>query len=161
NTPPTINAPLREGKGFLYEGGIRVPLLVKWPGVTKAGATVAEPVSSIDFLPTICEACTVKSAKVDGVSFVPALKGGALKRDALYWHYPHYSNQGGRPGAAVRAGDYKLIEFYENGRRELYDVQKDPAESRNLIESNPDVAKELAAKLEAWRKDVGAKMPKP
>jgi arylsulfatase A-like enzyme len=162
NTPPTINAPLREGKGFLYEGGIRVPLLVRWPGVTKAGAAVAAPVSSIDFLPTICEACAVKSdAKVDGISFVSALKGEALKRDALYWHYPHYSNQGGKPGAVVRAGDYKLIEFYENGRRELFDLNKDPGETRNLIESNPDVAKELAAKLDGWRKDVGAKMTKP
>src|SRR5262245_11201497 len=89
NTPPTINAPLREGKGFLYEGGIRVPLIVRWPGVTKAGAVAAAPVSSIDFFPTVCEACAVKSdAKVDGVSFVPALKGEPLKRDALYWHYP-------------------------------------------------------------------------
>jgi arylsulfatase A-like enzyme len=162
NTPPTINTPLREGKGFLYEGGIRVPLLVRWPGVTKAGATAAAPVSSVDFFPTICEACGVKSdAKVDGVSFVPALKGEPLRREALYWHYPHYSNQGGKPGAAVRAGDYKLVEFYENGRRELFDLKKDPGETRNLIESSPDVAKDLAAKLDAWRKEVGAKLPKP
>ncbi len=112
NTPATINAPLREGKGYLYEGGLRVPLLVKWPGVTKPGGAIAAPVSSIDIFPTVLDACGVKSeAKVDGVSLVSLLKGGVLKRDTLFWHYPHYSNQGGRPGGAVRAGDYKLIEF--------------------------------------------------
>jgi arylsulfatase A-like enzyme len=158
----TFNAPLREGKGYLYEGGIRVPLIVRWPGVTKAGTTCSVPVCSIDFFPTALEACGVKSeAKVDGVSLVPLLKGGALKREALYWHYPHYANQGSRPGAAVRAGDYKLIEFYEDDRRELYDLKKDLSESRNLIADNPDVAKELAAKLDAWRKDVGARMMTP
>ena len=94
------------------------------------------------------------------MSLLPALKGEALKRD-LFWHYPHYSNQGGRPGAAVRSGDYKLIEFYENGRRELYDLKKDPGETRNLSESNPETAKALYGKLDAWRKEVGAKMMKP
>jgi arylsulfatase A-like enzyme len=162
NTPPTINAPLREGKGYLYEGGLRVPLIVRWPGVSKAGDTIAAPVHSIDYFPTLCEACGARSeSAVDGVNIAPLFKGAAVKRDALFWHYPHYSNQGGRPGGAVRAGDYKLVEFYENGRRELYDLKKDPGESRNLIESNADTGKELAAKLEAWRKDTGARMPKP
>jgi arylsulfatase A-like enzyme len=156
---PTFNGPLREGKGYLYEGGIRVPLIVRWPGVTKAGTTCTVPVSSIDFFPTTLEACGAKSeAKVDGVSLVPLLKGGEVKRDALYWHYPHYANQGSRPGGAVRAGRYKLIEFYEDGRRELYDLGKDVSETRNLVEDRPEVAKELAAKLDAWRKDVGARM---
>src|SRR5262249_18523787 len=119
DTPSTINAPLREGKGYLYEGGIRVPLVVKWPGVVKAGGVTATPVSSIDFCRTLLEGCGARSdARVDGVSLLPILKDNAgLKRDALYWHYPHYSNQGGRPGGAVRAGDWKLIEFYENDRR--------------------------------------------
>jgi len=162
NTPPTINAPLREGKGYLYEGGIRVPLLVRWPGVANPGAHNTTPVSSIDFLPTLLEACGVKSdMKVDGVSLVSTIKGQPLKRDALFWHYPHYSNQGGKPGAAVRAGDHKLIEFYENGRRELYDLKKDPGESRNLIDSSPAVARELGEKLDSWRKEVGARMMKP
>ncbi len=162
NTPPTINTPLREGKGYLYEGGIREPLLIRWPGVTKPGSVINTPVCVIDFFPTIRDACGVQSdAKVDGVSLLPALKDEPLKREALFWHYPHYSNQGGRPGAAVRAGDYKLIEFYENGRRELYDLKKDLGESNNLIESKPDVAKELYGKLDAWRKAVGAKMMKP
>jgi arylsulfatase A-like enzyme len=162
DTPATINAPLREGKGYLYEGGIREPLLVRWPGVTKAGTTSAVPVSSIDFFPTLLEACGAKSdARPDGLSLVPVLKGDGLKRDALYWHYPHYSNQGGRPGAAVRAGDYKLIEFYEDGRRELFDLKKDVGETRNLIEDKSDIAKDLGKILDTWRKEVGAKMMKP
>ena len=162
NTPATINAPLREGKGYLYEGGIREPMIVKWPNVARPGSISDAPVSSIDLFPTILDICGVKSdVRVDGVSLVPLLKGGALKRDALYWHYPHYSNQGGKPGAAVRAGDYKLIEFYENGRQELYDVRKDRGELRNLIADKPMTAKELSAKLAAWRKEVGAKMMKP
>ncbi len=162
NTPATINSPLREGKGYLYEGGIRVPLLVRLPGVVKPAWVSDVPVSSVDFVPTVLDLCGVTSAaKVDGVSLAPLLRGGAApKRDALYWHYPHYSNQGGRPGGAVRAGDYKLIEFYE-GRRELYDVRHDVGENRNLLEAKPDVAKELAAKLDAWRHDVGARMTTP
>jgi arylsulfatase A-like enzyme len=159
---PTYNGPLREGKGYLYEGGIRVPLIVRWPGVTKAGGTCAVPVCSIDFFPTMLAAWGLTSeAKADGVSLLPLLKGGGLKREALYWHYPHYANQGSRPGGAVRAGDYKLIEFYEDGRRELYDVAKDVSETRNLIADRPELAKELAAKLDAWRKEVGARMMTP
>ncbi len=162
NTPATINSPLREGKGFLYEGGLREPLIARWPGVIKPGSIGQEHVCSIDFLPTILDACGVKSAaKPDGISIVPALKGESLKRDALYWHYPHYSNQGGRPGSAIRAGDYKLIEFFETGRRELFDVKKDPGESQNLSDRQPKLVQELSRKLDAWRKQVGARMMKP
>jgi arylsulfatase A-like enzyme len=162
NTPPTINSPLREGKGYLYEGGIRVPLMIRWPGVVRPGGVINTPVSSIDFLPTLLEAAGVRSeGKVDGVSLVAVLKGEPLQREALYWHYPHYSNQGGKPGAAVRAGDHKLIELYENGRRELFDLRKDPGESRNLIESSPALARELGDKLDRWRQEVGARMTKP
>lgn len=158
--PPTSNAPLREGKGFLYEGGLRVPLIVRVPGLTKAGSTIATPVCAIDFFPTLLDACGVKhDVKVDGVSFIPLLKGDSLKRDTLYWHYPHYHL--GRPGAAVRSGDWKLIEFYQDGRKELYDLAKDPNESRNQAEAQPALVKELSDKLDAWRKDVGAKMMKP
>lgn len=162
NTPPTINAPLREGKGWLYEGGLRVPLIMRWDGVARPGSAVPAPVSSIDLMPTILEACGVKpKTTMDGVSLAPALKGMPLQRDALYWHYPHYSNQGGRPGGAVRAGDHMLIEFYENGRRELYDVVKDVGQTRNLIESHADLAKELHTKLASWRQAVDAKMMQP
>jgi arylsulfatase A len=163
NTPATINTPLREGKGYLYEGGIRVPLLVKWPGGIRPGSVYAVPVSSIDFFPTILEMCGVRSeAAVDGVSLVPLLRGNeALPRDALFWHYPHYSNQGGKPGAAVRAGDWKLIEFYEHGRRELYNLRADLSESRNLAEEQPDTVRQLAERLDAWRRAVGAQMMRP
>jgi arylsulfatase A-like enzyme len=162
HTPATTNAPLREGKGFLYEGGIREPLLVRWPGVTRPGGVCEAPVCSIDLFPTVLDMCGVKSdAKPDGVSLVPALKGGTVTRDDLYWHYPHYSNQGGRPGGAVRAGDLKLIESFEQDRRELYDVRRDPGETRNLAADRPDAVRELAARLDVWRHAVGAMMMQP
>jgi arylsulfatase A-like enzyme len=162
NTPPTINTPLREGKGYLYEGGIRVPLIVRWPGTTRPGVS-SVPTASHDLFPTMLEMCgAAHDAKVDGVSIVPVLKGtGSVRRDSLFWHYPHYSNQGVQPGAAIREGDFKLIEFYETGRRELYDLKADISESRNLIEEKPDVARRLAEKLDAWRQEVGAQMMRP
>lgn len=163
NTPSTINAPLREGKGYLYEGGIRVPLIVSWPRVVTPGQHSDVPVCSIDLFPTVSVSCSAGAAAgVDGVSLVPLFSGdGGLNRDALFWHYPHYSNQGGRPSGAVRAGDFKLIESYETGWLELYDVRTDVGESRNLSAEKPDLAKELAAKLQVWRTAVGAKMPEP
>jgi arylsulfatase A len=162
DTPATTNAPLREGKGYLYEGGIREPFIVTGPGVAKPGTTCATPISSIDLFPTILELCGAKSdAKTDGISIAPLLRGDSISRDALYWHYPHYSNQGGCPGGAVRAGDLKLIEFYETGRQELYDLRRDKGETRNLAGDRPEVVKELAAKFDGWRQSVGAQMMKP
>jgi arylsulfatase A len=162
NTPATINSPLREGKGFLYEGGIRVPWIIKWPGVTKAGTVSTVPVSSIDLYPTILEATGTsmpKGVKPDGISLVSLLKEEkAPKRDALYWHYPHYSNQGGRPGGVIREGDWKLIEFYDDGRWELFDVRKDKGESRNVVEEQKAVATRLQRKLDQWRRDTKAQM---
>jgi arylsulfatase A-like enzyme len=164
NTPPTINSPLREGKGFLYEGGIRVPLIVKWPGVVKPGSKTSVPVITHDLYPTLLEAAgiEVKTSPLDGVSLVALLRGtGEPARDALYWHYPHYSNQGGRPGGAIRQGKHKLIEFYEDNRRDLFDLHADPSESRNLATARPEVVKSMAARLQMWRKEVGAQMPRP
>ena len=165
NTPATSNAPLREGKGWLYEGGIRVPLLVKWPGNVKGNSTSDVPVSGIDLLPTVRDACVLESDKsiaTDGVSLLPLLKqSGTIAREALFWHYPHYANQGGKPGAVIRSGEWKLVEFYEEGRRELFHVAKDVSESNNLAEQQPDRVRDLAEKLEAWRKSVGALMPEP
>jgi len=159
-TGATFNAPLREGKGFLYEGGVRVACIMKWPGVIKPGTTTDEVACSIDFFDTILNATGITcSSKRDGVSLTPIFHGEHLKRRDLYWHYPHYANQGGKPGGAVRDGAYKLIEFYEDSRRELFDVTQDSAESRNLAAEKPEVVKALAAKLDAWRKEVGAKMP--
>jgi arylsulfatase A len=163
NTPSTSNAPLREGKGFLYEGGIRVPLIVRWPAGVKAGQATDQIACSVDLLPTLAELCGVKlPTAVDGASLAPVLLGkGEVKREAIYWHYPHYANQGGRPGGAVRAGDWKMIEFYETGRRELFDLKNDARESRNLAAQQPERLKELAAKLDAWRKTVGAQTMTP
>jgi arylsulfatase A-like enzyme len=159
NTPPTINAPLREGKGYLYEGGIRVPLIIRWPGVTKPGTTSKEPVHGIDMMPTALNACGLKcEQELDGISLVPALRGKKLdQRGVLVWHYPHYSNQGGKPGGAVRNGEDKYIEWYEDGRQELYDLSKDPSESHNLIDKHPDLARSMAKIL----RSLDQKMPTP
>lgn len=163
HTPPTSNAPLREGKGYLYEGGIRVPLIVKWPGAAKPASVSSTPVSSIDILPTILEICEVKhSAAIDGVSLAPLLRQtGDINREALYWHYPHYANQGGKPGGAIRVGDFKLIEFYEQGRRELFNLREDVREANNVSEKFPDRVTELAARLDTWRLTVNAQTMSP
>ena len=164
NTPATSNAPLRAGKGYLYEGGIRVPLIVDWPGVTRPGSASSAPVSGQDLFPTILAMAGVAppaDRPIDGVSLVPILRAGTIERDALYWHYPHYSNQGGRPGGAIRRGDLKLIESYEVGRVELFDLKVDPGESRDLAPKRPDDARRLREALAAWRTAVGARMPTP
>ena len=164
NTPSTSNAPLRAGKGYLYEGGIREPLLVRWPGVTKAGSTCDVPVCSVDFYPTVLEMAGVRegAGAVDGVSLVPLLRqAGEPRRDALYWHYPHYSNQGGRPGGAVRQGQYKLIESYEDGKLELYDLREDVGEANDLARRLPEKTAELHRLLREWRTAVQAQMPSP
>jgi arylsulfatase A-like enzyme len=159
--PATNNAPLREGKGYLYEGGIRVPLVARLPGKIKPHSTCDVPTSTIDLAPTICELCAVPMTDaIDGVSIVPLLEGkAALARDALYWHYPHYSPQGGKAGGAVRDGNYKLVEFYDSGRRELFNLAGDASESTNLTEPEPAVAERLATNLAAWRESVDADMP--
>ncbi len=163
NTPATNNAPFREGKGYLYEGGLRVPLIVRWPDAVKAGTTSSQPVVSYDLLPTVCDICQLNApGDLDGISLKPLFEGAEkLDRDALYWHYPHYGNQGGKPGAAIREGDYKLIEFYETGRRELFKVSEDLSESTNLTDVAPELVRRLADKLEGWRKSVNAEMPIP
>jgi arylsulfatase A-like enzyme len=162
---PTSNVPLRGGKGWLYEGGIREPMIVKWPGAVKAGSVCEEPVTSTDFYPTMLEMAGLPlrpKQHVDGVSILPLLKqAGKGDRQAIYWHYPHYSNQGGGPGGAVRAGDYKLIEFYEDGRVELYNLKDDPGEKQELSAKLPEKAAELRKMLQDWRKSVDANMPTP
>ena len=157
--PVTDNAPLRAGKGHLYEGGIREPLLVRFPGVVKPGIVIDTPVSSIDFFPTFCDAAGVRPGGVDGASLLPLLRGGRLSSRPLFWQYPHYSNQGGEPGSAIREGDWKLIEFHRDGRRELYNLKSDLSEKRNLVEREARIAGRLAARLDSWRKQAGAVMP--
>ncbi len=166
DTPATDNAPLRAGKGYLYEGGIRVPLIITWPQRIKAGSVNRTPVYSADLFATAVELAGLKNTTgVDGLSLLPLLTGrGRFRRDALYWHYPHYSNQsvnGGhldQPGAAVRQGDYKLIEFYQDNHVELYDLKNDLSERNDLAQARPKVAAQLRQKLAAWRQAVGAQM---
>ena len=161
-----FNGGLRRGKGWLYEGGIREPLIVKLPGRIAAGSKSEVPVSSIDFYPTILdlsEAQDIDGHESDGLSLLPLLEGKAdnLGRDTLYWHYPHYSNAGGPPCAAIREGRYKLIEFFEDGNAELYDLQADPAEKKDLAAAKPELAERLRTKLAAWRESVNAKPAPP
>ncbi|MHC4725793.1 MAG: sulfatase [Planctomycetota bacterium] len=160
---PTANLPLRAGKGWLYEGGIREPMFIKWPGVVKAGSICDEPVTSTDFYPTMLEMVglgLMPEQHIDGVSMVPLLKNkGKLKRKAIYWHYPHYHGSGNRPSGAVRAGDYKLIEWYEDNSVELYNLKSDIGEKNDLANEMPDKAAELQGMLAKWRKQMKAKMP--
>ena len=163
--PATSNAPLRLGKGYAYEGGLRVPLIVKAPGMTRAGATCDWPVSSQDYFPTLLELAgaekSASSTAVDGVSLVPLLRGQAkLPRQELFWHYPHYWN-GGKvsPYSVARVGDWKLIRFYESGREELYNLRDDLSERHDLARSQPEKRRELARRLDGWLKEVGAQMP--
>ena len=162
---PTSNLPLRAGKGWLYEGGIREPMIVRWPGVTEPGSTCDVPVISTDFYPTMLEMAGLPlrpEQHVDGVSMVPLLRGGDHPdREALYWHYPHYGNQGGSPGAAIRVGDWKLIEFFEDGHVELYNLAEDAGEQHDLAGAEPAKAEELLVKLKAWQGAVGARFPSP
>jgi arylsulfatase A-like enzyme len=158
NTPATSNAPLREGKGYLYEGGLRVPLIMAWPGRIAQGGTSDHYVISMDVFATIADVIAAeRQTATDGVSLWPVLTGSSGHgRRALFWHYPHYSNQGGRPGGAILEGKYKLIEFFEGGRRELFNVHEDPGESTNLVDKEPEVAQRLAEGLNRWRKEVAA-----
>ena len=162
---PTSNVPLRAGKGWLYEGGIREPMIVKWPGVTAPGSVCSHPVISTDFYPTMLEMATLDSKPdqhCDGVSFALLLKGNDMTEDRpIFWHYPHYGNQGAFPGAAVRLGDYKLIEFFEDGHTELYNITDDLSEKNNLIEKIPDKAMELQQILHDWQQSVNARFPSP
>lgn len=161
---PTSNLPLRTGKGWLYEGGVREPMIIKAPGVTQPGSICTTPVTSTDFYPTILELAGLPfmpKQHVDGVSLVPLLKGAHLKRAPLFWHYPHYGNQGGAPCGAVRDGDWKLIEWYEDGRLELYNLKDDWGEHKDLAEAEPARVKALHENLLTWRKEVGAVMPTP
>jgi len=160
-----FNGGFRSGKGFLWEGGIREPLIVKWPGIVKPGSISDTPVSSVDFYSTILEitgAEDINNHSVDGISLVPLLKqSGEWNREILYWHYPHYSNAGSSPTGAIRKGDWKLMEFFEDGHVELFNLKKDPAEQNDLAETEPEKAAELKNLLKAWRESVGAKPARP
>lgn len=158
------NAQLRAGKGYLYEGGIREPLIVHWPGVTKAGTVCEVPVMGEDFLPTILGMIDggPPPQPCDGLDFSGLLRGGSsLPRETLYWHYPHYSDQGGTPSGAIIEGDWKLIEFFEDDHVELYNLVLDPTEQYDFASSFSDRASSLRGKLRSWRTSVHAAMPTP
>lgn len=160
---PTNNQPLRSGKGYAFEGGIRVPFIVKWPGVTKAGTTDDTPITSTDILPTIVEGVGLKlpeDREIDGSDLKPLLNGsGELDRSAIYWHFPHYRHAPG-PYSIVRDGDWKLIKWYE-GQTSLFNLNDDLGEKNDLAESMPDKVAQLDAKLMAHLKEIGAKIPVP
>jgi arylsulfatase A-like enzyme len=160
---PTSNLPLRAGKGWLYEGGIREPMMIKWPSVTKPGSVCEKPVTSTDFYPTMLEMAGLDALPrqhVDGVSLVPLLRGQkSLGRQAIYWHYPHYGNQGGFPGSVIRMGDYKLIANYVDDSIELYNLKDDIGEKNDLAKKMPKKTRQLKTMLEKWLNEVDAKMP--
>ncbi len=161
----TSNLPLRGAKGWNYEGGIRVPLIVHWPGQIEANTTSRAVVTGTDYYPTLLEMIglpAMPKQHMDGKSFVSALKGKAYDRGAIYWHFPHYSNHGYQsPGGAIRLGKYKLLEYFENGTVQLFDLDNDIGERHDLADSQPEITQKLKKMLHDWRDVVDAKMPYP
>ncbi len=158
----TSNLPLRGAKGWLYEGGIRVPLIVKWPGEGKKGIDCSVPVTSVDMFPTILNMAGASeqiSDDKEGVDISPLVKGEKMKKRPIYWHFPHYSNHGMQsPGGAIRDGDYKLLEYFENGTVQLFNLKNDIGEHQDLSETELETTEELKEKLHMWREMVGARM---
>jgi arylsulfatase A len=159
----TDNAPLRAGKGYPYEGGIRVPLIVRWPGVIESGRVCEVPVSSVDHFPTLVElagARLLSDRVIDGESLVPVLKGtGSLRREAIFWHFPHYRGEV-IPYSIIRKKGWKLIKRYEGRTFELFNLKEDLSEKNDLSGKRPEKVKELDAELSAWLKDTQAKLPR-
>ena len=162
------NHPLKIGKGTLYEGGIRVPLIIKWPGATEPGSISDVPVTTMDFYPTLLEIANIKgneehNKNLDGISIVSVLKEPKkkLERNTLFWHFPHYyfRPEGTVPQSAVRRGSWKLIHFFEDDRLELYNLDEDIGEKQDLVNKHSNVADELYKMLQTWRKEVNAKLP--
>lgn len=159
---PTCNAPLRAGKGWLYEGGIREPFIIKFPQVIEAGSVCRTPVVAVDFYPTLLEMAGLPlkpEQHVDGKSLLPLLKGEKYDRGPIFFHYPHYGGKGDTPAGAVRMGDYKLIEFFEDNHIELYNLRYDISETHDLSTTEKSKATEMLNILRKWRNDCGAKMP--
>lgn len=164
----TSNEPYRAGKSSPYEGGVRVPLIMHWPGVTTAGSLSDTPTITMDIFPTLLEAVGLPERMgegSDGVSLTPLFKeGGHLSREALYWHYPHYQiymKDGAPPYGAILCGDYRLVEFYDDMRVELYKLSDDIGETKDLSRVDPEITDKLRKMLHAWRSSVGAQMPTP
>lgn len=162
---PTTNLPLRAGKGWMYDGGLRVPLIVSWPGTIPADKESSAVVAGTDLYPTILEAAgipRIPAQHIDGDSILPALKSGtASERKPVFWHFPHYGNQNGTPASAVRLGDWKLIKWYEGNKVELFNMADDTGEKNDLATKNPAKRDELLTTLESWLKSIDAKIPVP
>jgi len=161
---PGSNSPLRAGKGWLYEGGVREPTIIRAPGVTKAGSISNQPIISMDFFPTILKLAGLPlrpKLHADGRSLLPELAGNKGEARPLYWHYPHYHGSTWTPGASIRDGDWKLIKFYDYEKIELYNLKNDPSESKDLLGQKPKIAKDLENKLIVWQKRMKAKLPRP
>ncbi|WP_460190413.1 sulfatase [Urechidicola sp. KH5] len=162
--PVTNNTPLRTGKGDIYEGGVKIPTIIYAPNRVKGGQKVATPIISMDYYPTLMELAGISSDKiaqqtVDGKSLVPEISNQNNVREALYWHYPHYHQEGGEPYSAIRLGDWKLIEKFESNTFELYNLKTDISEKHNVLQQHPDISIELKDKLKAWRIEVDAQYP--
>ena len=159
---PTCNLPLAEGKGWAYEGGLRIPFLIRYPRAFRQGAVSDQVVTQADLFPTLlrwAEGNIPGDVVIDGIDITPALQDGTLPERPIFWHYPHYGNQGGVPSGMVRMGEYKLIDDYERERAELYRLDIDISERRDIADDCPDVRDRLLGLLNDWRRDVGALMP--
>jgi arylsulfatase A len=165
NAPPTHNTPFRAGKGYVYEGGLREPLIIGWPQRISAGSISEVPVMLTDLVPTFLEAAGIDVAKtvgpLDGVSLLPLFEGKAIATRDLFWHFPNYTNQGGRPAGAMRRGDWKLIRQYEDDRMELYNLANDPSEANDLTSDQPALVNEMSEAFSQWLVRVGAQMVQP
>ncbi len=161
----TDNSPLRDGKGYPYEGGIRIPQIIRWPGMIEPGTVCDVPVTSVDFLPTIAEAtgADLPDTVIDGESLMPLLRQtGSLERDAIFWHFPHYRENGDvAPYSIIRQGKWKLIKWHEGKESELFNLEEDISEQRNLTPEMPEKVTELDKRLVAWLHQTNARLPKP
>ena len=163
NTPITCNLPLCEGKGWMYDGGTRVSQIVRWPGVTEPGSLRQEPMISSDWYPTLLEAAHLPLDPIqhgDGKSLLPLLRGEPMERGPIFWHYPHYHHSGGRPACAIREGDWKLIEHFEDGRLELFNLRDDIGEQHDRSADLPDRTEAMHTCLKEWREEVAAILPR-
>lgn len=159
---PTCNSPLSEGKGWMFDGGCRVPLIAAWPGRITPGTVCHTPVTSTDFFPTLLEAAQLPlmpNQHADGTSLMPIFENQPFNRGAIFWHYPHYSNQGGTPGSAIREGKWKLVEFFEDGTIKLFNLDEDIAELQDLSSSEASTSARLHSQLKKWREEMMALIP--
>jgi arylsulfatase A len=165
DSPATHNTPFRAGKGYVYEGGLREPLIIRWPAQISAGKVNDTPIVLTDLVPTLLEFAGVDPMKtvgpLDGVSIAKVLRGEKTAARPFFWHFPNYTNQGGRPASAVRDSDWKLIEHLEDGRCELFNIASDPSEKTDVADKEPERVAALKAKLHAWRERIGVQMPRP